>query len=98
MATRWCRAVSGSRGPARSRFTVLADRDIRIAALQVAIEHVAMRRGALEQPREAMLGAGREFEVVQDAGSRARPVVAGDREAFGVGVAAAALHPYLASA
>jgi len=50
---------------------LLADRDVGVTASRVAIEHVAVRRGALQQPRDAVLGAGLEFEVVQDAGSRA---------------------------
>lgn len=75
---------------------LLTERDVGVTAAQVAIEHLAVSRGALEQPGDAVVGVGWEFELVQDAGSRAGPVGAGDREAFGVGVAAVALHPDLA--
>ena len=57
-----------------------------------------MACGALEQLLEPLLGGVRQLERAKDGGAGARPVGAGDQEALGIGVAAAALHPDLAGA
>jgi hypothetical protein len=55
-----------------------------------------MTCGPLQQLAEAVISARRQLEIVQDGGPGGGPVGAGDQEALGVGVAAAAVHPDLA--
>jgi hypothetical protein len=83
--------------PLDAEVALRADRHVGVGGLQVTVEHVAMPRGAFEQQSDAVVGDGGQLQLAQDGRSRSGPVGAGDQEALGVGVAAAALHPDLTS-
>jgi hypothetical protein len=57
-----------------------------------------MLRGPFEQPLDPFVGDLGEGELGAHVRANVGPVAAGDEEALGVGVAAAALHPDLAGA
>lgn len=77
---------------------MLADRDLRIAVLQIVVEDLPVLLGPLEYSVDSLVGGVGQLELGDDVGARCGPVGARGQEAFGVGVAAAARDPDLAGA